>query len=286
MMVEILEPQPGDTILDVGCGSAWSTAILRHIAGAKGRVFGVEIRPELVTLGRNNLKNCPGYGNAEIRQARRDVIGLPREAPFDRIMVSAGRGSEIPADLKRQLKIGGKMILPVDGALLACTKLKEDRYHIETREGYTFVPLIEGGEKLFERKRVYIAGQAAPTLADNLRRLGYEAQWPRLGRLQSGSPSPGDRALQQSFEAYESDVTIIMDEGAGRIERRVLLGAAVGAAIAGKEKDIYLVGSSADRSEFANLPYVRTFKTTAECLAYLQEADFRSEKAANPPKIA
>lgn len=269
-MIETLKPNPGEKILDVGTGSAWTTAILRHIAGPEGRVIGTEIRPELVTLGTNNLNNCPGNGSAEIRQAKEGVLGVPDEGPFDCILVSAGQGTEIPAQLMQQLKVGGTMVIPLRGELLQCTKLTKDDYEIESYDGYTFVPLIEQGEPLVEKPRVYVAGYASPTFADCLRRLGYDAEW-RPRQQTSDLQTAQDRVLQMVFEAYESDVTVIIDDGLGRMERRVLLGAAIGAVVAGQEKQIYLVGKSAHRSEFTQLPYVRTFESPEDLLGYLRE---------------
>src|SRR3990167_1867675 len=54
MMLEWLEPQPGDKILDVGSGSGWTSALLAHLVGSKGKVFAVERIPELVDFGRQN----------------------------------------------------------------------------------------------------------------------------------------------------------------------------------------------------------------------------------------
>lgn len=269
-MIEMLEPEPGEKILDVGCGSAWTTALLRHITGREGQVYGTEIRPELVTFGRNNLKSCPGNGNAEILQADPDVLGLPDLGPYDRILVSAGRGPEIPEGLKDQLKVGGVLVMPIKGALLRCVKLGADRYDIEHYEGFRFVPLVEKGEKLVERKHTFIAGSFDGTSQRHIGRLGYKTSGTKLSSR--GRDGADDVSYQRALEAYQADAVIIIDDGPGRQDRRTILGTAIGGALAGKKKEIYLVGKAAQRSEFANLPFVRTFKNTKELLVYLRES--------------
>ena len=54
-MLELLEPAEGQNILDIGCGSGWTTALLAHVAGGKGSVLGLERIPELVAFGGENL---------------------------------------------------------------------------------------------------------------------------------------------------------------------------------------------------------------------------------------
>ena len=55
-MLELLQPKKGEKILDVGSGSSWTTALLAHIVGIKGKIFGVEIVPELIKFAKDNLK--------------------------------------------------------------------------------------------------------------------------------------------------------------------------------------------------------------------------------------
>src|SRR5690349_6171736 len=104
-LLELLEVEPGDRVLDVGCGSGWTTALLAHLVGPQGRVVGVEVVPDLVEFGRANL-TAAGMPWARIEAADPDVLGLPAQAPYDRILVSA-EATELPQSLVRQLREGG-----------------------------------------------------------------------------------------------------------------------------------------------------------------------------------
>lgn len=145
-LLELLEASPGDRVLDVGCGSGWTTALLAHLVGPSGEVRGVEIVPELVEFGRANLVALDRPW-ARIDPAAADTLGLPDEAPFDRILVSA-EATDVPLDLVEQLREGGLMVLPVRGRL--CQVRRPAGWPaveaVVVRHGrYAFVPLIEPG---------------------------------------------------------------------------------------------------------------------------------------------
>jgi protein-L-isoaspartate(D-aspartate) O-methyltransferase len=147
-MLELLEPKSGQKILDVGSGSGWTTALLSNVTGSQGRVYGLEIIPELAGFGRNNLKkyNFVKKGIAQIF-CQDGYQGLPRFAPFDRILVSAA-AQAIPRELIKQLKAGGRLVIPIGvagtiQAIYLVEKKSEDKLLIKKYPGFIFVPMVK-----------------------------------------------------------------------------------------------------------------------------------------------
>lgn len=138
-MFELLQPQQGDNVLDVGSGSGWTTALLASIVGSTGKVWGVESITELVEFGRSNLAKYP-FSWATISKAS-TVLGSPDHAPFDRIVVSAA-GRLIPEELIDQLRVDGIMVMPVGSAVCQIRKTSSKKFDVEKFEGFRFVPLI------------------------------------------------------------------------------------------------------------------------------------------------
>lgn len=137
-MLEWLDPQPGDKVLDIGSGSGWTTALLSHIVGPTGKVYAVEIIPELVMMGEQNCQRL-GIQNVEFFQAS-DQIGLVPYAPFNRILVSAA-AREMHEELHEQLAPEGKLIIPIQNTIFELTNSARGwRQH--THPGFAFVPLV------------------------------------------------------------------------------------------------------------------------------------------------
>jgi len=136
-MLVLLSVEPGMTVLDVGSGSGWTTALLAVLTGDPGRVYGVERVPELVEFGSRNIV---GYPNATIVQARDGVLGLPETAPYDRILVSA-EPRTLPQELVDQLGPGGRMVIPVAGTMLLVERTDQDVV-TSPHGSYRFVPLV------------------------------------------------------------------------------------------------------------------------------------------------
>jgi protein-L-isoaspartate(D-aspartate) O-methyltransferase len=138
-MLQWLDPHLGGTVLDIGSGSGWTTALLAHLVGPKGRVYAVERIPELVEFGRNNVENY-GFKNTYFSTAG-DELGLPEKAPFDRILVSAS-ADEFPEALMDQLKISGKLVIPIQSDILEITKTPKKGRDVRKHPGFVFVPLL------------------------------------------------------------------------------------------------------------------------------------------------
>lgn len=137
-MLELLKPGTGEKILDVGTGSGWTTALLAECVGSSGKVYGVELIPELVEFGQQNLGKY-NFLNVKLIQAKKGIIGLPDAAPFDKILVSAAAES-IPEDLLVQFNF--RLVIPIQNSIWVFDKdingqIKETEYR-----GFFFVPLI------------------------------------------------------------------------------------------------------------------------------------------------
>ena len=138
-MLRLLAVEPGDRVLDVGAGSAWTTALLAVLVGEDGEVVGVERVPEILAMGRANLGSR--YPCASLHLAEPGVLGWPRGAPYDRVLVSADATS-LPMSLVEQLVVGGVLVLPVNGTMLRVVRTTGEP-DVEKHGSYSFVPLIE-----------------------------------------------------------------------------------------------------------------------------------------------
>ncbi len=143
IMLELLDVQKGNNVMDVGSGSGWTTALLSYMVGANGKVTALEIIEELCEFGKNNTDKY-GFIKDEIAEfyCQSAAEGFEKNAPYDRIIVSAGT-EEIPGALKKQLKVGGKMVLPVCNSIWYVEKRTEDDFYVEKFPGFTFVPFVK-----------------------------------------------------------------------------------------------------------------------------------------------
>jgi protein-L-isoaspartate(D-aspartate) O-methyltransferase len=137
-MLELLEPQEGDSILDIGSGSAWTTALLCEIVTETGSVIGMDRVDILVEAGKKKLSQFE-FKNCRIEKAG-DQLGKPGKQ-FDKILVSAS-APEIPVALFTQLKIGATLVIPVRNSIFKFKKLSDDKIQKEEYAGFVFVPLI------------------------------------------------------------------------------------------------------------------------------------------------
>jgi protein-L-isoaspartate(D-aspartate) O-methyltransferase len=138
---ELLNVQKHDKILEVGTGSGYQCSILLEL-GAK--VYTIERQRELylksrALLNKMGYKPYFFYGDG--------YLGQPKFAPFDKILITAG-APDIPQELLKQLKVGGRMVVPVgDGSgqvMTAIDRLGDDDFK-QTEHGYfSFVPMLKG----------------------------------------------------------------------------------------------------------------------------------------------
>lgn len=138
-MQELLDPHPGQKILDVGSGSGWQAALLGQIVGDAGKVYGVERIEALRALGQSRIQRA-GIKNVEINLATKQ-IGWLEQAPYDRIICAASAESA-PKELLEQLKINGKAVLPVKNSIFYFERKNRTDFISREYPGFVFVPLI------------------------------------------------------------------------------------------------------------------------------------------------
>ncbi len=145
LMTELLELKPDAVVLEIGTGSGYQAAVLAQLAR---QVYSVERIPELAEAARRRLREL-GYANVEVLAADGSQ-GWEEHAPFDSIMVTAA-AEEVPPALVRQLKPGGRLVIPV-GAQYRSQDLrllhKDERGVVKSRSVLPvgFVPLIRDRE--------------------------------------------------------------------------------------------------------------------------------------------
>ncbi len=136
-MLELLELREEDRVLDIGCGSGWTTALLAH-AVKKGSVTALERIPQLLILAQNNLDKY-SFNNIHLELAG-TTLGLPGQT-FDKILVSAA-AEELPFELVEQLNPGGIMVIPIQNEITVIYKKEGQRFEKKDFYGFRFVPLI------------------------------------------------------------------------------------------------------------------------------------------------
>jgi protein-L-isoaspartate(D-aspartate) O-methyltransferase len=136
----LLEINPGDKILEIGTGSGYQTAVLLRL---KAKVFTIERQLELFKKTSIFFKKM-GYRPKKFIFGD-GYKGLPEEAPFEGIIVTAG-APEIPKALLSQLKIGGKLVIPVgldDQIMTRIIRKSEKEFERQEFGSFRFVPLLE-----------------------------------------------------------------------------------------------------------------------------------------------
>ena len=140
-MIDAVRVGPADRVLEVGAGSGYAAAVLSRIVD---RVYSIERHEALAREAKQRI-DILEYNNCEIIFAD-GLNGLPDEAPFDAILVAA-RCDTVPDTLKRQLKIGGRLVIPVGDdqiqTLTSVTRNGENEWVVADIAPVRFVPLLE-----------------------------------------------------------------------------------------------------------------------------------------------
>jgi len=141
LMTEALILDGGERVLEIGTGSGYAAAILAEIAA---EVYTVERIGELAEKAASTLEAL-GYRNVHVVHAD-GTLGWAAAAPYDAIIVAAG-GPEVPQSLKEQLKIGGRLVIPVGTdrraqELVRATRTSDDKFTTEDIADVRFVPLV------------------------------------------------------------------------------------------------------------------------------------------------
>jgi protein-L-isoaspartate(D-aspartate) O-methyltransferase len=145
LMLSELGLKKGQKILEIGSGSGYVLALIAEIVGETGKVFGLEIIPQLIKKSKENLEN---YRNVKIYK-KNGSNGFPEEARFDRILVSAAL-REVPERLMEQLKHKGILVAPqgsrFEQEIIVIQRKTESEFEmIKKLPGFVFVPFVEGG---------------------------------------------------------------------------------------------------------------------------------------------
>ena len=146
LMTSLLELRPGKRVLEIGTGSGYQAAILSRVAG---EVYTIEIRKPLADRARRTLADL-GYRNVHVRTGD-GYQGWPDAARFDGIIVTAAP-PDVPEPLLRQLKVGGRLVIPVGDRdalqnLLVLTKRADGSFDRSNVMPVRFVPMTGEAER-------------------------------------------------------------------------------------------------------------------------------------------
>ena len=141
LTIQAAEIRPGDKVLEVGAGSGYAAAVISRIADS---VIAIERQHYLIEIAREHMGRL-GYANVEIVEGD-GTRGCPEQAPFDAI-VAAASGSHVPKAFIEQLRVGGRIVMPVGEPgwvqeLVKVKKLPGGKLIQENLGGVRFVPLI------------------------------------------------------------------------------------------------------------------------------------------------
>jgi len=143
VMLEALQPSPGNKILEIGTGSGWSTCLLSRCVGPEGKVFSMEISIDLIQFAKDNIEKLK-LKNIEL-VLENGKIGYAKHAKYDRVLINAAC-EKIPKKIIDQTKINGRIIAPVNDIsgqkMVLAKKVSENKIEEEYLGWFAFVPLM------------------------------------------------------------------------------------------------------------------------------------------------
>jgi protein-L-isoaspartate(D-aspartate) O-methyltransferase len=204
LMIEAAEVRHGDRVLEIGAGSGYAAAVIAAIAG---QVYAIERLGVLARQAKQRFLRL-GYDNIEIR-AGDGSGGWPEAAPFDAILAAAG-GTHVPDVLRRQLAIGGRLVMPVGETLhrqqlVRVTRTGRDAFEQETLDDVRFVPLIgEHGWQDETGGRNVVLARTPPELRDTIPAL--------IADSVETLPDIDDPAFGRMFDRFADARVVLLGE--------------------------------------------------------------------------
>jgi len=153
-MIELLQPKSGDKIFEIGFGSGWQTAILAYIVSQDGnqkskiknqnlgKIYAVERIKKIYDFGTENISTYNFIKKGIVKTILGDAtMGLKKYAPFDKI-IAAAAGDKVPKAWLKELKIGGRLVMPIKESIWLYVKKSEKEFDKQEFPGFVFVPLV------------------------------------------------------------------------------------------------------------------------------------------------
>ncbi len=134
-MLELLNPEPGDNVLEIGAGSGWEACLLSHCVGGKGKVSTIEIDKSVAAFATANVKRA-GAKNVEVVCADGSA-GYKKNSPYDKIIYAAA-APKIPDIVVAQLGDNGTIIAPIGDYIQTMTTIRKSKGKIMEQKFGTF----------------------------------------------------------------------------------------------------------------------------------------------------